>query len=555
MGEDRAKAFLQMIRRSQRGRLKIYLGYGPGVGKTYLMLQEAHRLRNDGVDVVVGVVETHGRAETAKVVEGLEVVPRRSVEYRGITLDEMDVDAIVKRHPQVVLVDELAHTNVPGSRNAKRYDDVRELLSGGIHVIATLNVQHLESLYNTVEKLIGVKVRERIPDAVVAEADQLVNVDLTPEDLQNRLKEGKIYPKERVDSALENFFKQGNLEHLRELTMREIASQIDFKRREVLDEGDKVAPDQIMVCLASKGPNSARLLRFASRLAGRLNRSWYAIYVQTPKEAPTVIDATTQRLLADTLTLANQLGATVFTFKGEDVVDTVLKFANEYRVGHIVIGRPRPLPAWKRWFGRRSVAEELVLRAEGFTVVVVDAEAQRDGAVAIDDKTSEEITASPPTPSPGPTVGRVSRALAERRIVILDRPVTKAEVLQSLVELIIKDRQGLKTEQVLEALARREELGSTFLNESVAVPHARVEGLERPEVALALTRGGVSDVASERPIEAVFLLLAPPAGPSSDLSLLTGAIHLFQHLNVRRKLLEVRTAAEVLPILVDNETA
>jgi two-component system sensor histidine kinase KdpD len=553
VAEDRAKTFLQMIRRSQRGRLKIYLGYGPGVGKTYLMLQEAHRLQSDAVDVVVGVVETHGRADTARLVDGLEVVPRRVVEYRGIVIDEMDVDAVLRRRPQVVLVDELAHTNVPGSRHAKRYEDVRELLAAGIHVVATLNVQHLESLYNTVERLIGVKVRERLPDAVVAEADQIVNVDLTPEDLQSRLNEGKIYPKERVDAALENFFRQGNLEHLRELTMREIASQIDFKRREVLDESDKVAPDQIMVCLASKGPNSARLLRAASRIAGRLNRTWYAVYVQTPKEDPTVIDATTQRLLADTLTLANQLGATVFTFKGEDVVDTILKFASEYRVGHIVIGRPRRLTAWQRCLGKRSVAEELVVRAEGFTVVVVDAEARPGGAPPADDKTSEEVSGRLRTAMPESPGHRIADVLDEGRVALIDQPVTKSEVLRRLVDVIHRERPDLDPQAVLVALERRELQGSTFLNESVAVPHARIEGLASSEVALAVTKGGVADVASERPIEAVFMLLAPVAGGAADLRLLTKAIRVFQDLGVRRDLTDARTPAEVLRIIGDAE--
>lgn len=550
MSEDRAKTFLQMIRRSQRGRLKIYLGYGPGVGKTYLMLQEAHRLKKDGVDVVVAVVETHGRAETASLVDGLETILRHTVEYRGITLDEMDVDAVIKRRPEVALVDELAHTNIPGSRNNKRYEDVRELLTAGIHVIATLNVQHLESLYNTVEGLIGVKVRERVPDAVVAEADQVVNVDLTPEDLQARLKEGKIYPKERVNPALENFFKQGNLEHLRELTMREIASQIDFKRREVLDEGDKIAPDQVMVCLASKGPNSARLLRFASRLAGRFNRTWYAVYVQTPKEDPTIIDATTQRLLADTLTLANQLGATVFTFKGEDVVDTILRFASEYRVGHIVIGRPRPITSWRRTLGKRSVAEELVVRAEGCTVVVVDADAQRNSQPSTDDRTSEQIVGPSRVASPG---DRIADILVPQRITILQHPVTKIEVVNRLVDLITQNRPELNSDTILAAIQRREEQGSTFLNESVAIPHARIAGIDYPEVALAITCNGISDVASELPIEAAFLLLAPLNGTAADLRLLTKAIRLFQNMNVRRKVILAHSTQAVLDILSDNE--
>src|SRR2546422_4084230 len=230
---DRARTFLQMIRRAERGRLKVYLGYGPGVGKTYQMLQEAHRLKQEGIDVVVGVLETHGRAETAKLLEGLEVVPRKRAEYHGIALEEMDPEAILARKPQVVLVDELAHTNVPGSRNEKRYQDVQEIRAAGIHVISTLNLQHLESLYNTVENLIGVKVRERLPDSVLAEADQIVNVDLSPEDLRKRLEEGKIYPRERVATALDNFFNPSNLEELRELTLRELASQIDARRRDV----------------------------------------------------------------------------------------------------------------------------------------------------------------------------------------------------------------------------------------------------------------------------------------------------------------------------------
>lgn len=556
MSEDRAKTFLQMIRRSQRGRLKIYLGYGPGVGKTYLMLQEGHRLRKEGVDVVVGVVETHGRADTANLVEGLEVVPRRTTEYKGIVVDEMDIDAILHRHPEVVLVDELAHTNIPESRNSKRYEDVHELLGAGIHVIATLNVQHLESLYNTVERLIGVKVRERIPDAVVAEADQVVNVDLTPEDLQSRLREGKVYPKERIDPALENFFQQGNLEHLRELTMREIASQIDFKRREVLDDDDKIAPDQVMVCLASKGPNSARLLRFASRLAGRLNRNWYAFYVQTPREAPTLIDATTQRLLADTLTLANQLGATVFVYKGEDIVDTILKFAKEYRVGHIVIGHPHYIPQWKRWLGKRSVAEELVIRAKGYAVVVVDADAQK-GQRSIDDRTSEEVVKKIPAPKTESAAHGFANVLTEKRITIIKEPVTKQEVLHRLAQILVSEGNlpaELDVNEVFHAVQQREDQGSTFLNESVAIPHARFENLEQSVGALALTLGGVSDVESERPIEAVFMLLVPTTGPQAHLKLLTKVIRIFQNLNVRRTLQDAQSSEDILRMIQLNES-
>jgi two-component system sensor histidine kinase KdpD len=360
-----------MIRRSRLGKVKIYLGYGAGVGKTYLMLQEGHRLKAEGVDVVVGLVETHGREETAQLVEGLEVVPKSRQEYRGHVLEEMDVDAVLARKPEVALIDELAHTNVPGSRNPKRYMDVQEIRHAGIHVITTLNVQHLESLYDTVEKETGVKVRERLPDTVIAEADEIVNVDLAPEDLRKRLVEGKIYPQERIQTALANFFTDSNLEALRELTLRELASHIDLRRREQAEE-EAATPDQVMVCLSSRGPNAEMILRYGSRLAGRLNRNWYAVYVQTPDEGATVIDSRTQTLLSSTLTLAKELGATVFTYRGDDIVQTILHFAREYRVGHVVLGKPAPLPFWKRVLGKRSVAERLLVEAKGLTLIVLD---------------------------------------------------------------------------------------------------------------------------------------------------------------------------------------
>ena len=376
MSSERADKFLSLIKRAQRGRLKIYLGYAAGVGKTCQMLLEGHRLREDGIDVVVGVVETHGRAETENLCGGLELLPRRSISYRGIAVEEMDVDALLARKPAVALVDELAHTNVPGSsRNSKRWQDVEELLAAGIHVISTLNVQHLESLYETVERATKVKVRERIPDRVVAEADQLVNVDITVEDLRRRLSEGKVYAGEKIASALEHFFRPANLEQLRELTLRELAAQLDARLRDSPQQAEESAsnPDQVMVCLSSKGPNSRALLRYGSRLAGRLNRNWYAVYVQTASEHPTMIDAATQRQLANTLVLAKQLGATVFTCKGDDVVQTILQFAKEYRVGHVVIGSPvRKLPFCRRALGEVSIVERLILEGRGMTVVVPD---------------------------------------------------------------------------------------------------------------------------------------------------------------------------------------
>jgi two-component system, OmpR family, sensor histidine kinase KdpD len=518
--ENRADAFLRLIRRAQRGRLKVYLGYAAGVGKTWQMLQEAHRLKDEGIDVVVGLVETHGREGIAKLLEGLEIVPRRRQEYRGIVIEEMDLDAILARKPQIALVDELAHTNVPGSRNEKRYQDVQDILIQGIHVISTLNIQHLESLYDVVERASGVKVHERLPDAVLAEADQIVNVDLTSEDLDERLREGKIYPPDRIETALANFFRKQNLEQLRELTLRELASQIDLRARDDAEEDFASTPDQIMVCLSSRGPNSEKLLRYASRLAGRLNRNWYAVYVQTPSEAPTAIDAQTQRMLSGTLTLAKQLGAIVFTFKGEDVVKTILQFAKEYRVGQIVIGSPRKIPAWKRLLGEQSVAERLIGSAETVTVVVLDTrEPVSHAPTPIEEEMIRDESAPPASPAAASSAA-LSQFLSPQSIVIWKEPVTRDELLRELTDAAWCDHAADQRLKKLEALLDREQQGSTFFNEGVAFPHARIAGLKGSCVALGLTRHGVSDVKTDKPVECVFLIFSPAEKPGEQIQIL-----------------------------------
>lgn len=512
-GRERSPdAFLSMIRRAQRGKLKVYLGYCAGVGKTYQMLLEGRRLKEGGIDVVVGYVETHGRAETAELVEGLEVIPRTRQEYRGVPLEEMDTAALVARRPAVVLIDELAHTNVPGSRNQKRYEDVQDILAAGIHVITTLNVQHLESLYNTVEGALRVKVRERLPDSVLAQADQIVNVDLTTEDLRRRLQEGKIYPKERIEAALSNFFVPSNLEQLREIALRELASQIDSRRREPVEEEPYSTPDQVMVCLSSRGPNSGMLLRYASRLAGRLNRNWYALYVQTPSEDPAEIDARTQRLLSGSLTLAKQLGAMVFTYKGADIAETIIRFAREYRVGHIVLGTPANLSFWQRVRGRRTIVDRLIQEGKNITVVVLDTRQM----TAEEDRAETEYV-----PATGPAPLSLCELLLPSRIVIWEEPVPRDEVLAKLVDAAAADDLlGDIRDDILRRTLLREEQGSTFMNEGVALPHARLEYLTEPRVALGLTRMGISDVATQEPIECVFLMLFPMDNPGIGIKVL-----------------------------------
>jgi two-component system, OmpR family, sensor histidine kinase KdpD len=368
-GRPSPEHFLSLIREQQRGRLKVYLGFAAGVGKTYEMLQEAHRLKRQGVDVVVGVVETHGRAETAALLADLEQVPRRRIEYRGVVLGEMDLDALLRRRPQVALVDELAHTNAPGSRNAKRYQDIQELLQAGTHVISTLNIQHLESLYDIVEQATGVKVKERVPDYVLGMADQIVNVDLSAEDLQERLRAGKVYPAERVESALNNFFTGPNLTRLRELALEEIRHLLD-KRRQGEKEDSAAGAGRVMVCLSSRSPNPALLLRKGSRLADRLHAPWYAVYIKTPREDLSRVDAATQRKIGDTLALAHQLGAVPSNYAGKDFASAVAAFVREYGITHIVMGRSRR-PWYRRWFGQ-SVLDQLLRAVRGVDVIVVD---------------------------------------------------------------------------------------------------------------------------------------------------------------------------------------
>jgi two-component system sensor histidine kinase KdpD len=554
MVEDRANAFLWMIRRTQRGRLKVYLGYCAGVGKTYQLLQEGQRLKDEGIDVVIGLLETHGRLQIAQLAEGLEVIPRRRQEYHGVSVEEMDVEAILARKPQVALIDELAHTNVPGSRNMKRYQDVQDILAAGIHVITTMNVQHLESLYDTVEKAVGVKVRERLPDSVLADADQIVDVDLTTEDLRKRLEAGKIYPKERIEAALTNFFRSSNLEKLLELTLRELASQIDLRRRETLEEESSVTPDQVMVCLSSRGPNSEKLLRYASRLAGKLNRNWYAVYVQTPSEESTVIDAKTQRLLSDTLTLAKQLGALVFTYKGEDIADTILRFAREYRVGHIVLGAPNFRPFWERLGKNKNILKNVIKNAKGITVIILDTREEEPTAPRPFAKPSEGIstvTATSITLASTAEPLVLSQFLSPRRIVICDQPVKKEEILRILVEAACKDIAGCEFETLLGEVMKREEQGSTFLNEGVAFPHVRVPTLTTPIVTLGLTRKGVLGVATEKSIEIIFLILSPVQPPDTQVKVLGLASRAAQNRHLLQNLTTVLTPEDAMSMICD----
>jgi two-component system sensor histidine kinase KdpD len=377
--EPRAKTaeFLALLQQRERGKLKVYIGSAAGTGKTYRMLQEAHALRARGVDLVIGFVETHGRAETAALIGDLEVVPRKQIPYRGVTLEEMDLDAVVARRPQVAVVDELAHTNVPTSRHRKRWEDVMSLLDEGISVISAVNVQHLESLNDVIQRTLGVTVRETVPDWVVGLADQVVNLDIPAEDLRQRLVEGKIYAPEKIESALANFFTPENLTTLRELALREVASSVDRYREELAarETGAPVARrtvDRILVAMSSDPEYTASLLRKASRIAGRLNSDWYCVYVQTPTESADRIDARLQRHLVDNIQLAQSLGAEAMTLQGTDIADTICRFAVQKGVTLVIVGQTRKKRRF--WMLGNSVVEALVGNTLGLDVLVVSYE-------------------------------------------------------------------------------------------------------------------------------------------------------------------------------------
>ena len=369
------EAFLDLVPQpQQRGRLKVYIGAAAGVGKTFRMLDEAHQLRERGVDVVLGFVETHHRRETEERVGDLEIVPRRKISYRDVELEEMDVDAIIARKPDVVIVDELAHTNVPGSRHQKRYQDVEEIVGTGINVVTAINIQHVESLNALMKRVTSIDVRETVPDSFLARADQIVNIDVPVEALRERLREGKIYPPSQIENALKNFFKPSNLASLRELALREVARSLDrqrLDRESIKREGGHRANvvDRIMVGLSSNAADTGQLLRKASRIAGQLNAEWFAVHIETPSESVKNIGTKDFVTLLDNINVASDLGAETVWLKSADPVKAMLDFARERGVEKIIIGRTHQ-PFWRRLLGK-NVTERFLAEAKDLDIEIV----------------------------------------------------------------------------------------------------------------------------------------------------------------------------------------
>jgi two-component system sensor histidine kinase KdpD len=338
--QNNAQHFLDLIQKSRKGKFKVYIGMSAGVGKTFRMLQEAHTLLKNGIDVKIGYIETHFRKETHELLEGLPIVPRRSIFYKGKQLEEMDVQAIINLRPEVVIVDELAHTNIEGSKNEKRWQDVLEILEAGINVISAVNIQHIESLNEDVKRITNVDVLERVPDNVLRLADEVVNIDLTAEDLISRLKEGKIYTEDKIQTALNNFFKSDQILQLRELALKEVASQVVRKVESEVPKNTGIKHEKLLACISSNDKTAKIVIRKAARLASYYNGIWYVLYVETPKESPDRIPLDKQRHLINNFKLATQLGAEVVKIEASNITDAMLKIVVEKDITTVCIGKP-----------------------------------------------------------------------------------------------------------------------------------------------------------------------------------------------------------------------
>ena len=338
--EQNAQYFLELIKKSKRGKFKIYIGMSAGVGKTYRMLQEAHSLLRNGVDIKIGFIETHRRPETHALVEGLPLIPHRTVFYRGKELDEMDVQTIINLHPEIVIVDELAHTNIFGSKNEKRWQDVLDILNAGINVISAVNIQHLESLNHEIFQITGIEVKETVPDSVLQQADEVVNIDLTADELITRLKEGKIYDKAKVEMALNNFFQSEKILQLRELALKEVASQVERKVEIEVPKNASMRSERFLACISSNHEIACKILRKTARLASYYQGKWCVLYVQTSKEDANKIGLATQRHLINNFKLATELGGEVVRVKSNDVVQAIFEMAQKQNITNICIGKP-----------------------------------------------------------------------------------------------------------------------------------------------------------------------------------------------------------------------
>lgn len=365
------ESFLKIVEEKERAKLRVYIGAAAGVGKTFQMLEDAHILKTQGVDIVIGCVETHGRNETEEKIGDLEFVPMKKIEYRGTIFDELNVEKIIERKPEVVLIDELAHTNIEGSKNQKRFEDVLEILAAGISVMTAVNVQHLETLNDVIARTTGIKVRETIPDWFLRRADEVINVDVSVDTLRTRMRQGKIYGIEKIEQSLNNFFRKSNLSVLRELTLRQVADEQAAQTQDYYEMSgieQPAIPEKVMVALASRG-SAKKLLRKGARFAGRLATDWFIVYVETPAEAPEKISLETAQTLHENIEFGEKLGGQFVRLKGKNVSDELIKFANEHSITHVIFGQS----ARTRWeiFWKGSIINRFLRDVKDANVHVV----------------------------------------------------------------------------------------------------------------------------------------------------------------------------------------
>jgi two-component system, OmpR family, sensor histidine kinase KdpD len=488
--------------------------------RIYRMLQDGHAMRARSVDVVIGYIEPHDRKETIDQIKDLETIPTKKIEYKGVVLQELDVDAVIARKPQLVLVDELAHTNAPGSRHEKRYEDIEDLLAVGIAVFSTCNIQHLESVHDMVERMTGVKVQERVPDTFFALAREMIIVDVTPDELQERMRQGKIYPLERIERSLSNFFTHSNISMLRELALRELANDVEQKdkekRRETNTPGTAHSGEKVLVAVPSTSED-LRLIRHGSRMAGRMNAKWIVAFVETKNSE---LNEVTEAKLHEAFTLARSLGATVVQLRGARIAGTLVKFAREEGVTQIVIGATER--SWWQRLTSRSVAGELLAIAGEIGVFVVPLRASDDDG--------ERVAPASASSQPAQQLKLSDYVLQPNILADLRSVTTVEQTIAVLIDRLIQLNPELsqRRPEIHNLIMRRERLMSTFLDTGIAIPHAAgFEGTSDIHAVMALTPQGVVSLGRDQKAYIVVLFLSPEVGRSNHLKFLAAIAKIF----------------------------
>jgi two-component system sensor histidine kinase KdpD len=530
------------LKYSKESPLRVYLGAAAGVGKTYRMLQDGNLLLSRGVDVVIGYIEPHRRPETSAQIGKLKEVPRRKVAYKGVTMEELDLEAVLARKPQVVLVDELAHTNAPGSKNAKRWQDIENLLAAGIAVFTTVNVQHIESVCDVVEKATGVVVQERVPDAFFRLAKEMVIVDVSVEELLSRLKDGKIYALDKVDRALERFFTRGNLSTLRELALRELADDVEQKGKEDRERDTRAGLEstvKIVVALSSN-PEAKKLLRVSSRLAGRRNAKWFAVSVKAPDARAGDVDH--ERNLQENARFAKELGAQVVEVRGKSVADALIAFASQEGATEVIIGTSAR--SWWDRLWRGSIAEHILHQAPHLALHVLPI--------------AHEVEEQRPAKTPAAASLQLAEYLAPERILVDVRASAGVEsAIALLVDRLVEVNPDLRSRrrEILESVLQRERLDSTFLDTGIAIPHAAgVEGIVDVQAALGLFPDGIVSERAGRSAQMILLFLSPAVGRSLHMKFLQRIARVFGDATTVRELAALKTGEDVRERLREIES-